>query len=74
MIDINGLWTRWMSFKYLAKFNFWVLPINNSFSGTVKSILRQHDMEAKIMTRLIINGEHTDLWYDPWINHKSLVD
>lgn len=26
------------------------------------------------MSRLIATGEHTDLWYDPWINHKSLVD
>lgn len=26
------------------------------------------------MTKIIINRETTDLWFDPWINHKSLVD
>lgn len=27
-----------------------------------------------IMSRIIVNGEQTDLRYDPWINHKPLVD
>lgn len=74
LLTTESLWSRWMQTKYLSKTNFWVLPIDNNYSGTMKSILSQHDLATKIMTWVLINGEHIDLWYDPWINHKSLVD
>lgn len=51
-----------------------MIAVNNNFLGTFKSILRQCNVATNIMNRVIVNGEHTDLWFDPWINHKSLVD
>lgn len=62
-----------MRAKYL-KTKFWVIPINNNFSSMIKSILWQCDLATNIMSRLIVNGEYIDLWYDPLINYKSLVD
>lgn len=62
-----------MRAKHL-KTNFWLTPINNNFSSTKKTILQQRYLAANIMNRQTVNGEHTDLWSDPWINHKSLVD
>lgn len=40
----------------------------------MKSIIRQRDTAALIMNRVIIDGKTIDLWLNPWINHKSLVD
>lgn len=40
----------------------------------MKYILWQQTLAANIMTQLIATGEDTDLRYDPWINHKSLID
>lgn len=50
------------------------MPIDNNYTGTTKSILRQRDIGASIMTRVITTGEDTYLLFDPWINHKSLFD
>lgn len=74
LLKTQSLWSKWMKTQYLPMTNFCVLPVNNNFSGTMKSILRQLDLAANIMSRIIVNGDHIDLWYDPWINHKSLVD
>lgn len=62
-----------MRTKYLSKANFWVLPIDNNYFGTMKSILRQRDITATIRFGVIISGEDTDLCFDHWINDKSLV-
>lgn len=63
-----------MSSKYLTKANFWVLSIDNNYSGTMNTILRHCDLDVTIMNRVIIDGENTDLWYDPRINHKSVFN
>lgn len=73
-LTTDSLWSRWMRTKYLSKANFWVMAVNNNYSGTFKSTLRQRGIAIKIMNRVIVNGEHKNLWFDLCINHKSLVD
>lgn len=71
---VDSLWSRQTRTKYASRVNFWVFPIDNNHYGVMKSILRQRDLAAKIITRVLINGEYTDLWFDRWINHKSLLE
>lgn len=50
------------------------MAVNNNYSCTMKNILRARDKAVLLMQRTIVNGSSTSLWYDPWINHMSLVD
>lgn len=40
----------------------------------MKNVLRAKDTATKLMHRIIVDGKLTSLWYDLWINHKSMVD
>lgn len=41
---------------------------------TMKNMMRCRKHAANIFTRVIIDDANKSLWFDPWINHKSLVD
>lgn len=60
--------------KYLQNQHFWAIAINNYYSCTMKYILRSRVVAAKIMDRIIVNGDTTSMWLNPWLNHKSNVD
>lgn len=40
----------------------------------MKHILRCRQHATTIFNRVITDGMNTSLWFNPWINHKSLVD
>lgn len=63
-----------MRIKYLHNQKFMVMVANNNFSCTIKYILRARDLATKLMHGVIVNGATTSLWFNPWLNHKSMVD
>lgn len=50
------------------------MAINNNYSCIMKNILQSRDAANTVMQRIIVDGNSTSMWYDPWINHKSMVD
>lgn len=60
--------------KRYVKENFWTMATDSNASVTWKAILRISDTLAKNIEREISIGMDTDLWRDPWIDHKSLID
>lgn len=40
----------------------------------MKYILVERATATRLMQRIIINVATTSLWFDPWIDHKSMVD
>lgn len=62
-----------MTNKYLYDQKFRVTKSNNFFC-IMKSILIARDAAVNLMQRIIINGNSTSLWFDPWLNYKSTVD
>jgi hypothetical protein len=73
---INGdsLWAQWMHNKYGNKGNFWVIRIDNNASHTWKTILHARQWCKGHIDRKIVNGENTDIWFDPWIQGSNLID
>lgn len=50
------------------------MALDNNASLTWKAILRIRDKLAENCYREFGSGKDTNLWKDPWINDKSLVD
>lgn len=50
------------------------MVVDNNSSATWKVIMKIRDKLADSLSREITHGRETDLWKDPWINGKSLID
>lgn len=48
--------------------------MNNNASYTLKTLLKAKQWCTASIDRKIVNGEHIDIWLDPWIKGYSLVD
>lgn len=48
--------------------------MDNNASYTWKSMLRARSWCKGLIERNIVNGEHTNTWFDPWLNGSSLVE
>lgn len=70
----SSLWAKWMRERYCNNKNFWTLDSDNNSSGTWKNILKYRDKGLEHMNKGIANGLNTSLWFDPWVNSKTLVD
>lgn len=62
-----------MRARYL-KDNFWTLKIDYNASTPGKNILKKSEQLKESIERQIALGENTDLWRDPWLNSKCLID
>lgn len=73
---INGdtLWAKWMQNKYCKKANFYTVSMENNVSYTWKTLLRARQWCKVYMDRKIVNGDSTNMWFDPWLNGASLID
>lgn len=70
----NSLWAKWMHNRYCKKNNFWIIRMDNNASHTWKTILRARQWCKGYIDRKIVDGVHTDIWFDPWLNGNSLID
>lgn len=68
------VWAKWMKSKYSKSASFWTVTINNIDSYIWKSILIARHFCNGLIDRKIVNGESTNIWFDPWINGSSLID
>ncbi|KAJ6837624.1 uncharacterized protein M6B38_119835 [Iris pallida] len=70
----GSLWADWMANRYLRRTNFWACRIDNNFSVTFKAILRCRPVLQAAIRRQMKDGTTTDLWLDPWLGSRSLLD
>lgn len=73
-IQGESLWAKWMHNKYCGNVNFWTATMDNNASYTWKTMLRARQWCKGLIDRKIVNGENSDIWFDPWINGASLID
>ncbi|KAK1318897.1 hypothetical protein QJS10_CPB04g01155 [Acorus calamus] len=69
----SSLWVWWMKKRYLKRENLWNAKICNSHSSTWIAILHAREWVAPKLRYVIFEGKSINLWYDPWINGKSLM-
>lgn len=50
------------------------MQVENHHSNTWKNISKCRETGIKIIERKFKDGKQTNLWFDPWINGKSLVN
>lgn len=65
---------EWRHDKYCININFWIATTNHNASYTWKTLLKARQWCKGVVDRKIVNGEHTDIWTDAWINGYSIVD
>ncbi|KAJ6836362.1 uncharacterized protein M6B38_328180 [Iris pallida] len=70
----GSLWADWMASRYLRRTNFWACRIDNNFSVTFKAILRCRPVLQTAICRHMKDGTTTDLWLDPWLGSRSLLE
>ncbi|KAJ6800182.1 uncharacterized protein M6B38_204855 [Iris pallida] len=70
----GSLWTDWMANRYLRRTNFWACRIDNNFSVTFKAILRCRPVLQTAICRNMKDVTTTDLWLDPWLGSRSLLE
>ncbi|KAJ6835850.1 uncharacterized protein M6B38_329970 [Iris pallida] len=70
----GSLWADWMTSRYLRRTNFWACRIDNNFSVTFKAILRCRPVLQTAIRRRMKDGSTTDLWRDPWLGSRSLLE
>ncbi|KAJ6818025.1 uncharacterized protein M6B38_408255 [Iris pallida] len=63
-----------MANRYLRRTNFWACRIENNFSVTFKAILRCRPVLQTAICRHMKDGTTTDLWLDPWLGSRSLLE
>ncbi|KAJ6840114.1 uncharacterized protein M6B38_312750 [Iris pallida] len=63
-----------MANRYLRRTNFWACRIDNNFSVTFKAILRCRPVLQTAICRHMKDGTTTDLWLDPWLGSRSLLE
>jgi hypothetical protein len=73
-INCDSLWAKWTHNKYCKNENFWNASIDHNASYTWKTLLRARQWCKGLITKNIVNGDTTSLWFDPWINGTSLID
>ncbi|KAJ6854078.1 uncharacterized protein M6B38_100930 [Iris pallida] len=74
LIEGDSLWAQWTINRYQKKSNFWVQDIDNNYSVTYKNILRMRPILKNWLERVIVDGNTTNLWFDPWLSHANMVD
>ncbi|KAJ6817592.1 uncharacterized protein M6B38_410995 [Iris pallida] len=70
----GSLWADWMASRYLRRSNFWTSRIDNNFSVTFKAILKCRPVLQTAICRSMRDGSSTDLWLDPWLGNRSLLE
>ncbi|KAK1309219.1 hypothetical protein QJS10_CPA09g00486 [Acorus calamus] len=70
----TSMWAQWIRDRYLRKANLWKVAIHSGCSSSWISILKAREWILPKVKYLIFEGKTINLWYDPWINGKSLVD
>lgn len=63
----NSLWTKWIQIYLIRGQTFWQLKIPLRCSWTWCKILELRPLLIKYFRVKIGNGEHTLLWWDPWL-------
>ncbi|KAJ6845363.1 uncharacterized protein M6B38_289555 [Iris pallida] len=58
---------------YLRRTNFWAY-IDNNFRVTFKAILRCRSVLQTAICRNMKDGKNTNLWLDPWLGSRSLLE
>lgn len=58
----------------IVKQKLLTVTVDNNASYTWKTLLKVRQWCKGKIDRKIINGEDTDMWYDPWISGSSPVD
>ncbi|KAJ6822155.1 uncharacterized protein M6B38_389700 [Iris pallida] len=70
----GSLWAEWMASRYLKGRSFWTCRHDNNFSVTFKTILKCRPKLQSVICRSMRDGASTDLWQDPWVAGRSLLD
>ncbi|KAJ6815392.1 uncharacterized protein M6B38_134385 [Iris pallida] len=73
-ISGGSLWADWMHSRYIKQDNFWTCSTDNNHSITFKTILRHRRVLKSAIRRVLKDGSSTDLWQDPWLDRRSLLD
>ncbi|KAJ6843968.1 uncharacterized protein M6B38_295310 [Iris pallida] len=73
-ISGGSLWADWMHSRYVKQDNFWTCSPDNNHYVTFKSVLRHRGVLKSAIRRVMKDGSGTDLWRDPWIDRRSLLD
>ncbi|KAJ6793872.1 Uncharacterized protein M6B38_234015 [Iris pallida] len=73
-ISGGSLWADWMHSRYVKQGNFWTCTPDNNHSVTFKTVLRHRGVLKSAIRRVMKDGSGTDLWRDPWIDRRSLLD
>ncbi|KAK1311532.1 hypothetical protein QJS10_CPA08g00246 [Acorus calamus] len=62
-----------MKKRYLKRENLWNAKVCSSHSCTWTTILNAREWVVSKLSYVIFEGKSINLWYDPWINRKSLM-
>ncbi|KAJ6839458.1 uncharacterized protein M6B38_314970 [Iris pallida] len=73
-ISRGSLWADWMHSRYVKQGNFWTCAPDNNHSVTFKTVLRHRVVLKTAIRRVMRDGSDTDLWRDPWIDRRSLLE
>lgn len=63
-----------MKARYVENKNLWNVPLENHYLNPWKSILKCREIGVNLIERKFKEGKKTSLWFDPWINGKSLIN
>ena len=67
-----SLWSQWVSARYLSKESIWEISTRTYHSAAWKGILKARNWLIKHISYAISSGTSTNMWYDPWVNGKSI--
>lgn len=69
----NSIRARWMRSKYAKEKNFWTMTLDNNASYTWKTMIKAREDYKNFITKKIVNGQDTYLFFDLWINGRNLI-
>lgn len=70
----DSLWVKWIYAKYIKLKSIWSIEQHAYNSWAWKGIIYQRAWLLQHIQLKVGNGRNFNLWYDPWVNGKSIND
>lgn len=80
LVKGGTLWSEWMRNRYFKGGSFWNYSYNNNDSVSFKSLLRLRPLLKRNMylvfrdVPVFRDDATTDMWIDPWLDQKCLME